>query len=622
MNYANGDIYYGNWVFGAKEGQGTMTYKDNNTLKEYTGEWKADKPNGKGKMTYSNGDVYNGYCVSGLPEGQGTMTYVNNDTYKNYSGNFKAGKPDGKGKAMFKNGDVYDGNWISGRISGAGTLVYTNGDTFIGTWTESGRIGKLTITNGGWCDGEWKGETFYNGKCSINHKEVIFDGEIKEGKYYNGNGNIIIDGNHYKGEWNNGSFFGYCELKGDSNTPHFVGNVQQDGSKNGTVKYPTGQTYEGTLTCSFIPNGNGTLSNNNFNIDGYWDNGNLVKLNNGNVTIEPIVLKKFNSNVIISNRQVLQLKLVDNKLIFADRLISNCYNKIPDDIKNITEDFANFTIDKYIAANLKTYRVEDYKLCRDDRQSQGIPFLYSFGDAEYQKNPLNGLFHGKFHLWNGSYYDEYENNSYSVKGQFVNGKKDGQWIYERRNGQGVLTGRLIINFKNDIKSGFSYLETINKNGSRTIIKAYYDNNHWNKKGTSYYCYIHEVSEYPLPFTSYVEVRTETNERKITFDKNGKPHGEVFMKQDDVEVKGKYNHGKLMSIEKRNIKKNVTLTPIDGENELKKMWELKLPAAFPVDGESNFRFDRNPLVGLTLIDLTAEGQDYKGITIKEKEETNY
>ena len=177
----------------------------------------------------------------------------------------------------------------------------------------------------------------------------------------------------------------------------------------------------------------------------------------------------------------------------------------------------------------------------------------------------------------------------------------------------------VSNYKNDIKSGFSSLETTDKNGSRTIIKAYYDNNHWDKKGTSYYCYIHEVNKFPLPFTSYVEIRTETNERKVSFDESGNLHGDILMKQNDVEVKGKYSHGKLMSIEKRNIKKDVTLTPIDGENELKKLWKLKLPAAFPANNEGNFRFDRNPLIGLTLIDLTAVGKDYRGITIEEKKE---
>ena len=81
------------------------------------------------------------------------------------------------------------------------------------------------------------------------------------------------------------------------------------------------------------------------------------------------------------------------------------------------------------------------------------------------------------------------------------------------------------------------METIDENGSKTIIKAYYDKDHWDKMGTSYYCYSREIRKIPWPLTSYVETKITITERKIAFDENGQPHGEIFMKHNDTELKG-------------------------------------------------------------------------------------
>lgn len=593
----------------------------------YEGGWKKKSPNGLGKMTYANGNVYNGNWVFGIKEGQGTMTYKDDKKYKEYIGEWKADKPNGIGKAMFRNGDTYEGNWSMGKIHGDGTFTYANGDVFTGTWSETGRNGNLTMKNGNMYTGEWKGNEFYNGKCLIRNGNNSFEGEIKDGEYYNGEGDIIENGNHYKGKWINGCFLGYCEIKADGTNPDFAGNILNDGSMDGTVEYRKELTYKGALSSQFIPNGNGTLSGNtdshsSFEINGYWDNGNLVKLNKSCVTIDPITISM---NATISSRQVLSLNQEGNMLMLFDNSISNQYDQISNDIAKVTKNIIDISKEKYIAANLKTYRVEDYKLCRWDRGSMGVTHLYSFGDAEYQKNPFSGNFHGTFHIWNGRYFDwEDENNSYSVKGLLKEGKKDGEWVYERRNDEGELTGRLIINYENNLKSGFSTLETIDENGSKTIIKAYYDKDHWDKMGTSYYCYSREIRKIPWPLTSYVETKITITERKIAFDENGQPHGEIFMKHNDIELKGKFNHGKLVSIEKRNVKKGVNLTPINAEKEFKDLWELNLPAAFPVSVSSNFRFDRNPFIGLTMIDLTAEGIDfdYEDASDEAKKKTNY
>jgi len=45
--YPNGDRYEGDWVNGAKNGQGVLVYM---TGDKYTGDWSNDKKDGKGKM--------------------------------------------------------------------------------------------------------------------------------------------------------------------------------------------------------------------------------------------------------------------------------------------------------------------------------------------------------------------------------------------------------------------------------------------------------------------------------------------------------------------------------------------------------------------------------------------
>lgn len=282
MTYANGDIYYGNWFFGTKEGQGTMTYKNNETFNEYAGEWKADQPNGKGTMTYKDGSVYDGSWISSNINGYGTMAYAKHTEYKEYVGEWKDNKPNGKGKMTFKNGDVYDGNWNMGDIYGDGTLTYPNGDVLVGTWDADGHQGKLTMKNGSWYEGVWKDEKFVNGKCSIKDHDMAFEGEIKNGSYYNGKGEIKNGNDYYNGTWTNGKF-------------------------NGTAKYDNGISYEGDLSASYIPSGTGKLSFKNTSappidingniktslipdIDvclyGVWDNGNLNSLTNGYAKIK------------------------------------------------------------------------------------------------------------------------------------------------------------------------------------------------------------------------------------------------------------------------------------------------------------------------------------------------
>ena len=47
MEYANGNVYEGDWKKGVRDGTGTMTYADGS---KYTGDWKANKKSGFGTL--------------------------------------------------------------------------------------------------------------------------------------------------------------------------------------------------------------------------------------------------------------------------------------------------------------------------------------------------------------------------------------------------------------------------------------------------------------------------------------------------------------------------------------------------------------------------------------------
>ena len=56
------DLFEGSFVDDKREGFGTFV---STSGYEYEGEWKYNKPNGKGKKKWPNGDMYEGECRGG-----------------------------------------------------------------------------------------------------------------------------------------------------------------------------------------------------------------------------------------------------------------------------------------------------------------------------------------------------------------------------------------------------------------------------------------------------------------------------------------------------------------------------------------------------------------------------
>ena len=65
-NFADGNVYTGAWVDGARTGEGTFTWSDGDV---YTGAFVDGAITGEGTFTWANGDVYTGAFVNGVASG-------------------------------------------------------------------------------------------------------------------------------------------------------------------------------------------------------------------------------------------------------------------------------------------------------------------------------------------------------------------------------------------------------------------------------------------------------------------------------------------------------------------------------------------------------------------------
>lgn len=592
----------------------------------YEGKWKKGNPNGIGIMKYANGNIYEGNWVEGQISGKGVMKYANGNIY---DGNWTNGKMYGQGIMKYANGNVYEGNWNANYPYGKGTMKYNNGTVYNGTWNLGNFISGISngeIPNNGCYNGEWKDGKFFDGNCKGYVRDSLwYDGEIKEGYPVNGKGKGYLNGNYYDGEWINNFFIGNCKLKDvNKDIISFEGTISSDTIMNGNVVYNNRCSYVGELK-NYHKNGKGKISVNDIIISGVWVNDKLL---NGIGNIKDMEenysfnIKKIgeNYNIHIKNRFGYQVQ-VQNTVIYTDlHLVYTIQNIIRKQLARQTEKQKQLDIEKQerakearIQSNLKNYRGENYGIGK-----MGNEYLYIFGDAEFQHYPTDqkDVLYGSFHVWNGIYRNN-DGFMYSAQGKFKDGVKTGTWIFEERDKEEKhLKRRLTINYKNGIKSGLATLETYGKMGSKSIIKAYYNNDQWEKTGTTYYYYDRHVRK----LWDSDEIITDITERRANFDNNGNLHGDIYMREDDVELKERYEHGKLISSEKRNIKKGIVLSPKRGENRFNEMWKLILPAAYR-SGYFNYYVDNDPLIGMTFMNFEEDSEVDLGLIDRLKKDSN-
>lgn len=89
--------------------KGNLTYNEGELV--YVGDVKHHRMDGYGRLEYANGDVYEGEFVRGVFNGQGTFT---SSTGWTYEGEFKNGQADGEGKLIAKDKQIYQGTFKQG----------------------------------------------------------------------------------------------------------------------------------------------------------------------------------------------------------------------------------------------------------------------------------------------------------------------------------------------------------------------------------------------------------------------------------------------------------------------------------------------------------------------------
>ena len=108
---------------------GTRTFNDGTT---YTGEWKNDKKNGRGKLT-GKGFSYQGEFKNDNFDGYGTLTRVGGS----YSGFWSKGVLNGEGTIKLPGGQVYEGYLRNSRMNGFGIYTEKNGNLYVGGFQDN-----------------------------------------------------------------------------------------------------------------------------------------------------------------------------------------------------------------------------------------------------------------------------------------------------------------------------------------------------------------------------------------------------------------------------------------------------------------------------------------------------
>ena len=70
-------------------------------------------------MEYANGDIFNGEWSSGVINGRGCLVRDGEE----YDGHFKDGKKCGQGKIVYKDKTVYVGEWKDDKRNGKGKWI-------------------------------------------------------------------------------------------------------------------------------------------------------------------------------------------------------------------------------------------------------------------------------------------------------------------------------------------------------------------------------------------------------------------------------------------------------------------------------------------------------------------
>ena len=163
-----------------------------------TGEWSADKLNGKGTLTQGQASYQGTFSDNGFKDGTITLT-TNIGTYKLTAAQ---GVLSNQIEVTFASGVTYTGGYNTNTISGTGTMTYPGIGKYEGNFSDGKRNGqgKFTWEDGVSYDGAWTNDLMNGkGKYTINSTTYL-EGTFDNGKL-NGTYTYHNEKGNYKTTW-------------------------------------------------------------------------------------------------------------------------------------------------------------------------------------------------------------------------------------------------------------------------------------------------------------------------------------------------------------------------------------------------------------------------------------
>jgi hypothetical protein len=171
----------------------TVDIKSNND--RYFGEMYDDNSNvthlgymsrtsllqdGFGLLIFSNNDIYWGNFVNGIIEGQGTYYWADGSYY---TGAFTNGLKNGQGTFYWSDNTIYVGEWANDQRDGYGELYLANGDIYSGQWNNDAvnGLGKYTFTNGIYDQGSFENGIMTYGTRYNSDGTIYYTGKFSNG---------------------------------------------------------------------------------------------------------------------------------------------------------------------------------------------------------------------------------------------------------------------------------------------------------------------------------------------------------------------------------------------------------------------------------------------------------
>lgn len=206
----SGEIYEGQWAYGARQGRGVCVYCDGLM---YEGNWNRGKEHGKGElMTGDRRVIYSGDWVDGIMHGFGTYFFGNGDKY---IGDWKEGNRHGRGDYDFANGCYYSGDWRDNKRHGKGRFTWADNSFYEGEWENDYRHGRgvIELSNGFRYDGFWCRNVLEGKGFCVFPSGQTYQGTFKNG-FRDGRGSVqFAEGAVYEGRFKEDRFDGQGTLK-------------------------------------------------------------------------------------------------------------------------------------------------------------------------------------------------------------------------------------------------------------------------------------------------------------------------------------------------------------------------------------------------------------------------